>query len=100
MVVTQAGNPDGSPTQASRTHDRGRSIDLRYMLPRGDAVRAANAAFLAHRGKMQTIVDAAHARGFVQNRTGIRNLNNATFDATGGHDNHLHLGKLRPPATP
>lgn len=97
LFVTQAGNADGSKTEASRTHDQGRAIDLRYVGLHGKAVQGGKAVTSADLKRMQTLLDAAKKYGFTQNYGGEKTLNNASYDKSGGHDSHLHIGKIRPP---
>lgn len=97
IFATQAGTADGSDTAASKEHDSGRSIDVRYMDTAGKAVQGEKAIGSADPQRVQTLIDAAYSRGFTRVFTGSKSLTNATYDKTGKHASHLHLGRERPP---
>ncbi len=95
LVVTAAGKPDGASYPPHKTHDLGRSVDLRYQDEKGRNLQGNTAADRADVGRTRSLVDAAKAHGFHQNYS-ARPKEFGTRYAP-GHQNHLHLGKIRPP---
>lgn len=98
LLVTEAGNPDGSQVTSPvlhKTHDLGRSVDVLYQDANGSNLHGNSAAANADVGGTSNLVDAAKQNGFNQNYS-ARPKDFGTQYAT-GHKNHLHLGKTRPP---
>ena len=95
LLVTDAGKADGSIFPPHKTHDLGRSVDVRYQDESGKNLQGKSAADNAGLGRTQNLVDAAKANGFNQNYSS-RPKDFGTKYAP-GHQDHLHLGKTRPP---
>jgi RHS repeat-associated protein len=96
LLVLDAGKPDGAGSPPHKTHDLGRSVDLRYQDANGKNLQGNTAAANAGLDRTRNLVDAAKAHGFNQNYSS-RPKDFGTKYAP-GHQNHLHLGKIRPPS--
>lgn len=91
LYLTQAGRPDGARRGPSKTHNLGRSIDLRYQDATGRNLQGQTAGAMADITRMNFLVRSATAHGFDQNYS-----SRPTEFGTGyalGHADHLHLGK-------
>jgi hypothetical protein len=95
LLVTDAGKADGAAFPPHKTHDLGRSVDVRYQDANGSNLQGNSAAGNADVGGTSNLVDTAKQNGFNQNYS-ARPKDFGTQYAP-GHQNHLHLGKTRPP---
>jgi RHS repeat-associated protein len=59
LVVTDAGKPDGAPFPPHKTHDLGRSVDLRYQDEKGRNLQGNTAADRADVDRTRSLIDAA-----------------------------------------
>lgn len=98
FVITDAGKADGSPLPPHKTHDLGRSIDLRYQDPSGRNLRGGTAAERADVAHTRELVGMANSAGFNQNYSARPKQFGTTYAQ--GHADHLHLGKIKPPNKP
>ena len=95
LVVTDAGKPNGSGFPPHKTHDLGRSVDVRYQDENGKNLQGPHAADNADLGRTRNLVNAAKANGFDQNYSARPKAFGTKYAP--GHNSHLHLGKIRPP---
>lgn len=95
LLVTDAGKADGSMFPPHKAHDLGRSVDVRYQDESGKNLQGNSAAGNAGLARTRNLVDAAKQNGFNQNYSS-RPKDFGTKYAH-GHQDHLHLGKIRPP---
>lgn len=97
-MVIEGGLANGAVLSPHKTHDHGRSVDLRYKDEHGVNLQGEKVAFGADKARMRTLVDAAEANGFSQIYSG-RPKDFGTAYAK-GHGSHLHLGTPKQKITP
>jgi RHS repeat-associated protein len=94
LFVTDAGRASGANFPPHTTHGQGRSVDIRYIGPNGEALQGPTAAEGADAGRIGTLVDIAEQNGFNQNYS-ARPQSFGTLYAP-GHGSHLHIGTTKP----
>ncbi len=91
LFVTQAGEADGARRGQSKTHNFGRSVDLRYQDAAGRNIQGRRAANAADINRMSYLVGRAVSYGFDQNYSSRPTEFGTRFALY--HENHLHIGK-------
>ena len=94
LFVTDAGIATGGVFGKHKTHDLGRSIDVRYLDSNGRPLQGDTAAKNADMSRIGRLVDVAEGQGFGQNYS-ARPKDFGTLYAN-DHENHLHIGTTKP----
>jgi len=93
FLLTDAGISTGKNWGRHRTHNFGRSFDIRYKDAAGANIQNPNASGLADPKRMRTLLDIAKGHNFDQNYAGPGMESIGATKILSDHSNHSHIGE-------